>query len=366
MKRHSKGAWWLGLWLLAVPGTAMGRSEAAAVESGPGARTRGQVFHWPIGEAQPGRRGLVFSARVDGPMEGWTLRLRWRPMDQQEWRSEVFAPAREGLWEARIAREALGGEFVYFLEAVAADGRSEPCFASQEVPQRVMVAGSRGDPAAEALKAFQGRRHRFEATFRRVDFGHEWPRDPRSTDWFHQFTLGYTFRLLHPALYEVSVGVDLIGDRLGVRTPPWRDLDDHPGAYLGFVKLAWHWNDLFGLQPVLWWGASHRGMEAGGGLTLRFGALHGTHFDVGFSGVRNLGWRFQAGLDVLALSFLRLGFDADITNWPSNAEYGVVPGVRVAFLLPFGLEINGQVTYGLRQGYHRGWLGGSAGLAFEF
>jgi hypothetical protein len=299
-------------------------------------------------------------------MEGWTLRLRWRPADQAEWRTEVFGQGKDGLLEARIAREHLAGDFLYYLDAVSADGRAEPCFASADLPQRVTVSGGRGDPAQEALKAFHGRRHRFEATFRRVDFGHEWPGGPRSTDRFNQLTVGYTFRLLHPALYQVSVGVDLVGDRLGVRTPPWRELDDRPGAYLGFVKLAWHWNDLFGLEPALMWGASHRGMEAGGGLTLRFGALHGTHFDVGFSGVRTLGWLFQAGLDVLAASFLRLGFGADITNWPFDEEYGVVPGVRVAFLLPFGLELNGEVTYGLRRGYDRGWIGGSAGLAFEF
>lgn len=364
MKRRNWGVWTVCLWLVAVPGVAMGQSPEPGPEGDVG--SRGRVFHWPVGEAQPGRRGLVFSARVDGSLQGWTLRLRWRPVDQPQWRTEVFSPSRDGLWEARIARDHLEGDFDYFLEVTSADGRADACFASEEMPQRVTVAGRQGDPMARALKAFQGRRHRFEATFRRVDFGHEWPGDPRSTDRFNQLTIGYTFRLLHPALYQVSVGVDLIGDRLGVQTPPWRGLDDRPGAYLGFVKLAWHWNDLFGLEPALMWGASHRGMEAGGGLTLRFGALHGTHFDLGVAGVRSLGWRFQAGMDLLAASFLRLGLRADVTNWPFNEEYGVVPGVRVAFLLPFGLELNGEVTYGLRRGYDRGWIGGSAGLAFEF
>jgi len=365
MKRRNHGVWWMWLWLVALPGTAMGQVQAPP-EARPAEEKRGQVFHWPIGEAQPGSRGLVFSARVEGPMEGRTLRLRWRPAEGQEWRSVDFAPARDGLWEARLGREHLAGDFLYFLEVVSPDGRTEPCFASEESPQRVAVRGGHRNPVEEALQAFQGRRHRVEATFRRVDFGHEWPGDPRSTDRFQQLTLGYTFRLLHPALYQVSVGVDLVGDRLGVQTPPWRDLDSRPGAYLGFVKLAWHWNDLFGLEPALFFGASHRGMEAGGGLTLRFGALHGTHFDVGFSGVRTLGWRFRAGLDLKAASFLRLGFGTEITNWPFDEEYGVVPGVRVAFLLPFGLELNGEVTYGMRRGYDRGWIGGSAGLAYEF
>lgn len=366
MKRLNGGAWWLSLWLAAVPITAMAQSPEPAAEAGPGTGVRGRVFHWPIGEAQPGRRGLVFSARVDGPMGGWTLRLRWRPVDQQAWRTEVFTPARDGLFEARLARDQVTGDFLYFLEVVSPDGVAEPCFASEALPQRVTVTGGRGDAVDQALKAFHGRRHRVEATFRRVDFGHESPGDPRSTDRFNQLTLGYTFRLLHPALYQVSIGVDLVGDRLGVRMPSRLELEDRPGAYLGFVKLAWHWNDIFGLEPVLMWGASQRGMEAGGGLMLRFGALHGTHFDLGFSGVRTLGWRFEAGLDVLAASFLRLGFHADITNWPFNEDYGVVPGVRVAFLLPFGLELNGEVTYGLRRQYDRGWIGGSAGLAFEF
>jgi hypothetical protein len=329
------------------------------------------LFHWPVGEAQPGRKGLTLSARWEGTWNGRALRLHWRHGDTGEWHTADFQAARNGIWEARIpAGEAKGPTLAYWIESVEADGSGRARFASAEAPHVARLAGDAKEERLKVrLEGHNGHRHRFDATFTRVDFGQRRAGDPRSVDHFNQLEFGYTFRPLAAGLYHVQVGALLVGDRLGVRSEGTTG-NGRPGAYLGVMKLYWEFGDVFGLEPQFLFGASQWGVEAGGGITFRFGSLRGTHFDLAFSGVRSLGWRFETELDVRAAKFLRVALRNEITTWPGNlpsdAEYGIVPAVRLAFLLPWGIELTGQVNYGIRKGYRQGWVGGAGGVAFEF
>ncbi len=354
---------------VAVPAVA---APAVAGESGGAV-----LFHWPVAETREDRRGLAISAQWTGTWNGRKLVVHWRAHGAQAWSTAVFQRVR-GTMEARIpAADVKVPGLSYWIESIEADGSSRARFGSAENPQRVRVAQSGRDlRRQDRLADHQGRVNRVAATFRHVDFGKPHAADRRSEDNFNELELAFTYRPAMTALYQVEAGFLMVGDRLGVRSPdPW--LEHDPGAYLAFVKLYWEFGDVFGLEPMLMLGASRFGLEPGGGMTFRFGALRKTHFDIGIKGARSLGWSFVTSLDVRAAKFLVVRVRNELTNWPTNPDsdedwddtlppYGVVPSLGLAFTLPWGIELNGSVGYGIRKGYNRGWITWSAGAAVEF
>jgi len=265
----------------------------------------------------------------------------------------------------------------YFIESVEADGAVRERFGSADRPQVIRVSeDTREERARDRLAGHGGHRHRFEATFRHVDFGRRYASQARSVDNYNQLEFAYTFRPLLAGLYHVQAGFLVVGDRLGVKTLDPPDTG-RPGAYLAFFKFYWEFGDVFGLEPMLMLGASRQGLEPGGGMTFRFGAIRGTHFDIGIQGARSLGWSFVTELDVKAASFVRVRVRNELTNWPTNpshldeedlgvAPYGILPSLGLAFTLPGGVELNGSMGYGIRKGYDRGWIHGTVGAAIEF
>lgn len=335
------------------------------------------LFHWPVSEARPDRRGLTVSARWQGEWQGRELRLHWRAGDGGPWGVVPFE-SRRGTLEARIPATALKTPGVdYWIESVEADGSLRARFGSAEAPQVVRISeSSKEQRLRDRLAGHGGHRHRFAATFRHVDFGRPNASDRRSVDNFNELQLGYTFRPLLAGLYQAEAGFLLVGDRMGVATldpPPV----GKPGAYLAYIKLYWEFGDIIGLEPLLMLGASRAGLEPGGGITFRLGALRSTHFDIGIKGARSLGWSFVTELDVKAASFLKVRVRNELTSWPTDPEphsdtlrgvapYGILPSLGLAILLPGGVEVNGSMGYGIRKGYYRGWIHGSVGLAVEF
>jgi len=354
------------------------KAPAGAVAGPSAAPPAGAIlFHWPVSEARPDRRGLTVSARWQGEWHGRELRLNWRVGDAGPWKSAVFV-ARRDMLEARIpAGDLTSAGLSYWIESVEADGSTRARFGSADRPQVIRVSdGTREGRQRDRLAEHGGHRNRFEATFRHVDFGRRLPTDPRSVDGFNQLEIGYTFRALMAGLYQAQAGFLLVGDRLGVKTqdPP---STGRPGAYLAFIKLYWEFGDVFGVEPLLMLGASRVGLEPGGGITFRFGPVRSTHFDIGIKGAKSLGWSFVTELDLKAASFVKIVVRNELTNWPTDTKpadeldrgvspYGILPSLGLAFAIPGGVELSGSMGYGIRKGYDRGWLNWSVGAAVEF
>ena len=335
------------------------------------------LFHWPVSEARPDRRGLTMSARWQVVWHGRELRLHWRVGEAGPWKVAVFVPRRDML-DAKIpAGDVTPPSVAYWIESVEADGGLRARFGSAELPQVIRVAeDARAQRLRDRLADHGGHRHRFEASFRHVDFGRRVPGDARSVDNYNQLEIAYTFRALLAGLYQAQIGFLAVGDRLGVQTldpPP----EGRPGAYLAFMKLYWEFGDVFGLEPMLMLGASRLGLAPGGGMTFRFGSIRSTHFDIGIKGAKSLGWSFVTELDVKAASFVKIRVRNELTNWPTDPEvdsddlrgvapYGILPSLGLAFTIPGGVEISGSMGYGIRKGYDRGWINWSVGAAVEF
>ncbi len=334
------------------------------------------LFHWPVSEARSDRKGLSILARWDGEWNGQALRLHWRQGDNGSWNWTLFV-TRRGKLEARIPPQDVTAPGIsYWIESVEADGTSRARFGSQEAPQVVRVArNAREQRMKERLEGHEGHRYRVEAVFRHADFGTNSPGGRSSEDNFNEFRIGFTYRPLLAGLYQAEIGFLMVADRMGFRTTvPVHSVK--PGAYLAYLKLYWEFSDVFGIEPLLMLGASHQGLEPGGGITFRVGALRSTHLDIGIQGARTLGWSFVTELDVLVARFMRVRVRNELTNWPTNAgysfhddgiaPYGILPAIGLAFMLPGGVEVNGSIGYGIRKGYDRGWIHGSVGLAVEF
>lgn len=361
MKRVTFAMAWTCLFLLPAAG-----AQARDVGDVPDDDGRPVLFHWPLSQAVKDSRPIRIAVEWDAEWDGREILLHHRNGGAGEFAAQPFVAGPGRRWEIEVPAALLAPPtFEYWIESVEADGSRVARFGSAGVPQvaAVRTVASR-DRFAERLAGHGGRRAMFDASFRHHDFGRPAGATGRSIDSFNVLDLSFTYRLLKPGLYSVSMGVSLLGDRLGVDSPAYTQYP--PGAYAGYLKAYWEFGDIFGVEPMLLIGASPEGFEGGGGLTLRFGPVRATHFDLAFWGLRNLGWTFLSEFVWTGIPHVVVALRNELTTAPVNEGYGIVPAVKITGLLPAGLRVHGLIGYGIREGYDRGWLTWGAGLGWEF
>lgn len=324
------------------------------------------LFHWPLSQVVQDSRPVRIAVEWDREWDGRMVLLHHRNGGGGDFSSLAFEQGPERRWEVEIEPDELAPPtFEYWIESVEADGARIARFGSPGVPQvaAVRTAPSR-DRMAERLAGHGGRRSHFQAAFTHFDFGRPAGETGRSIDSFNAFDLAFTYRLLRPGLYQVSMGIRLLGDRLGVDSPVFAQYP--PGAYCGYLAAYWEFGDIFGIEPMVLIGAGAEGFEGGGGITARFGPVRATHFDLGFSGIRNLGWTFVSEFVWTGIPYLVVALRNELTTMPVDDRYGIVPSVKLTGLLPAGVRVHGLIGYGIREGYDRGWLTWGAGMGWEF
>ncbi len=336
--------------------------SAQALEAG----DRPVLFHWPLSQVVQDSQPIRIAVEWDREWAGRAVVLHHRNGARGDFVPLDFEPGHGLRWEAVVEPSELAPPtFEYWIESVETDGTRIARFGSAGVPQVATVrAVPSRDRVAERLAGHLGHRSQFDASFRHYDFGRPSGVTGRSNDSFNVFDLSFTYRLLLPGLYQVSMGVFLLGDRLGVDSPIQTRYP--PGAYCGYLKAYWEFGDIFGIEPMLLIGAGSEGFEGGGGITARFGPIRSTHFDLGFSGIRNLGWTFVSEFVWTGIPHVVLALRNELTTMPVNDRYGIIPSVKVTGLLPGGVRVHGLIGYGIREGYDRGWLTWGAGLGWEF
>jgi hypothetical protein len=327
------------------------------------------LFHSAASELRDTGKGIRFEAEWTGPWRGQELTLVYRNQGQNDWQSAQFEADRGDRWQVVLpSGTVVPGVLEYRIVSRELDGSTRDRFASSDAPARVRVARSGGNVEDERLADHRGRRHRVEAGFRHEDFGAPRTSLRDSTDSYNVAHAEFTYRLLKPALYQISAGVALLGDRMGVSSP--KPVTHPPGAYYFYVKGYWEFGDIFGVEPQIILGAGQEGFAGGGGVTLRFGAIRKTHFDLGFTGISQVGWTITSAFEWTGIPYIRLGLRNDLTTMPaqdySASSLGIIPSARVTVLLPGGVEVWGSAGYGMRIEYRQGWVSWSAGAAVEF
>lgn len=324
------------------------------------------LFHWPLSRIVQDGRPVRIAIEWQGSWSGRGVVLHHRSGGAGSYATRPFGHRTGARWEVEVpSSEVAVPTFEYWIESIESDGARVARFGSAGLPQ---VADVRALPSrnrtAQLLAGHKGYRSRVEASFRHYDFGRPGTTGERSQDSYNVFDLSYTYRLLSPGLYQVSLGVTLMGDRLGVDSPIYTRYS--PGAYFGYLKAYWEFGDIFGVEPMLLIGASAEGFEGGGGLTARLGPVRATHFDLGFWGIRNLGWTVVTEFVWTGIPYVVVALRNEFTTFPIHARYGITPSIKLTGLLPVGIRVYGLIGYGIREGYDSGWLTWGVGVGWEF
>lgn len=343
---------------------AVGVSEAGEGMDGTATVVGAKLFHTPATEAVEGvKRGLVLSAEWIGEWSGTALNAHCRRVGEGAYRAIAFEDRYRQLSVMIPADLLVTGTLEYYIDSVESDGRTVARFASAEHPHVVRVLPNPRIMREKArLDGHNGKRHKFGASFMHYDMGASNADVGRSDDSFNTLEIAYEYRFLMDAIYSIRAGFTMIGGYLGSQTP----FGGEPGAYMGTMTTTWEFEDVFGIEPTAMIGASHEGFVIGSGLTLRVGAVRGTHFDIGYSYVGDLGHRFVTDFTLKSIPYTIIGLRGELTSWPDRLDWAVIPSFLLGFRIPGGVELGGRIGYGIRTDNEAGWISWGVQASLDF
>jgi hypothetical protein len=323
------------------------------------------VLHTPLASA-PADEPLTITTEVRASQRFTEVLLYYRRAGEVTWRRVVFARAGTGGFTATIpAAHTAAGTLEYYLAASTSDGAGEhPRFASPELPHSMALLGDNEARWQRELLAQQyGNRSRFHLRGEYVNFGGRTDAsgNPIPDDYWHA-ELDYTYRILG-WIYSISVGAGYLGGRNysfdGASFTPTSQV----GMGYGYTGIRFRMGRLVrgDLRIVL--GAGPTKIDGGAGGMLLIGSEPGTHFDVGFEYLTEVGARGFLRLAWNTVRWFPMSFTLEATTWPLQND--ISGRVYLTVEYRFGTHVILEVTGGYAA---RTWrIGGpSAGLGARF
>ena len=371
------------------PGS-VGSADATGSEDREQSAGGALLFHSAPSRFEPGETNYELLVRVEGEFAGRAISLQGRRAGSTEYQKFPFLRSEKGDYVAAVSGEWVQAPgFEYYIETEEAHGEVRSRFADARDPHLVIVEPSQAEQNLEVrLKRYEQRRSVIEASFRHISFGQDiryydtgepLPVHRVYADYVNTMEIAYTYRFLQDSIYQITFGYGMIGGALGTDSPDRLEYWDNtlpqsfkqdsiaplPGLYYGFGKAYWELFDFMGVEPMLLMGGSYDGFELGGGLTLRFGPMPGSHFDLGIEGITHVGIKFITEFELAAEPWLRVSLRNELTDYPMGEGLATLPSVNVTFLLG-SLELTGCVGYGRRKEYDEGGLTLGAGASLQF
>lgn len=298
-------------------------SEPSAMPSEPSGEAAGvvpTVLHTPISSAVAGR-AVVIKAGVNGDWQVSQMTVHYRPTGGA-WQVAPIERSRDGAWMGRIpaaAVDSVGLE--YYIESVAADRTVRRHFASPVTPHPVRVFGdSPTDVQRDQLARYDGARSRARIDGWLVAYGSKLE-DPGQTDRFSdrlwQAEAQYIYRPL-TLLHDMRFGFGMMrGNWPTVDETPLRE-GDTPGLNYGYGELNLEVHRWLSVGARLILGASEVGFTAGVGAVARIGDISGTHFEVRYSTIGDVGDATELRFRWATVPRFPMALGIEFTDWPAG------------------------------------------------
>lgn len=343
------------------------------------------LVHAPPPADAPSGFAVRLSAAFEGVWRGTRLEARVRGEGSGGWEDIPFLRDEHGVYHATIpAGRVVPPGLSYFIESVEEDGSRVSRFASSETPYFLSVRPSDADMVARRLERHGNRRSMVSLAFSYLPYGTESreydQKEYKLKEYYNHIEMSYTYRFLQDEIYSIAFGFGLLGGKVGARSPD-RLVYDHPdipakykpgerpplpGVYYGFGSAYWEVIDLLGVEPRVIMGASHRGFEGGGGITLRVGTVTKTHFDLGFEGISHVGYKVVTEFAWDTVPYVLMSLRNEITTYPYHGRRAAVPSFNVTGRIPGGWEVAFSVGYGARRKNVEGGLCLGGGIRANF
>jgi hypothetical protein len=243
----------------------------------------------------------------------------------------------------------------YYVEAVDPEGATQAAAGSSTRPQRIDVRRPPRDERVETLK-----RSRVRISDEYVDFNRF-----KGNDVYNLFEADFLYRV-YTAVHAVRVG---FGSYRGTGTPREQldvDLTGREVTYTyGFTELELRLHPSLAVLLKGSAGVNRSGLSGGFDLGLRIGSETGTSLLIRGATIANIGQRGSLTLAWDAVKGWPMSGEVVVTNEPIGKDLGVRLIYTVGRSVTPWLDVNGRVSYQLRDINHSG-LGFGLGTTFHW
>ncbi|WP_434390946.1 hypothetical protein [Melittangium boletus] len=316
---------------------ASGRPTAEPVAPVLYVRAPGRVFtHEPI---------VVSLASLAGPTPRAVM-VHWREQGSPTFRTVHLDAEPHGHFRAvlPVAPAPLAG-VEYFVEAVLPSGATLAAFASAQRPGAIAVLRPPRDERIELRD-----RSRVRLTDEYVDFNRF-----KGNDVYNLFEADFLYRV-YTVVHAVRVG---FGNYRGLGTPRSRLDSGQPGRPVGYTygfgELELRLHPALSLLLKGSAGVTREGLRGGADVGLRIGGETGTSLLIRGAKVADIGQRASLALSWDAVRDWPMSAEVVVTNEPIGEDLGVRLIYTVGRSVTPWLDLNGRVSYQLRDINHSGF-----------
>jgi hypothetical protein len=324
----------------AVPAT----GEPSLTPADEGEHGRAFIAHLPVSSAPLERVQLHFDVRGDD-LAGEIV-VYFRALGQAGPVRSVRARRADTGFMAMIPSQAITSDALeYWVVERSPRGEEHVLFASASRPQPLYVyVDSAGAREQRLLRMAEGRRSRVTGRFEWVDMGAYQANNPQISDAHDHY-----YHLEGVYAYRFFRGVEELEFALGRLDGRVLDRDDFDRERValeyGRTAITFAFGEWFRLRPGVLLGISTTGFEAGFDLATLFGDRDGTEFELSGGFVSDLGARVKTRLGWCTVPRLPMGASIEVTNFPSNDQYGVRLLFDVGYRMANGFSLRVSAGY---------------------